>query len=353
MADAYKKGRGAQFNPHNRFQSRQTEFDPEQDVPDDDFPEPRIRTQFIEDFPKQIISRPESPDIGFSASINPYLGCEHGCIYCYARNSHEYWGFSAGLDFESKILVKKNAPELLEKAFQSKKYRPEVIHLSGNTDCYQPAEREFGLTRRILEICLQHRHPISILTKNALVLRDVDLLRQLADQNLAFVLISLTTLNEDLRLVMEPRTATARRRLQIIETLTKAGVPVGVMTAPIIPGLNDHEIPKLIEAAGGSGAIWAGYTVVRLNGAIGPLFEDWLRKTFPDRADKVLSQIRECHGGSLEDSRFGTRMAGEGRFAEQIRQLHRIACRKYLPEAGLPELDTSRFRRGNQLNLFD
>ncbi|GAB3898756.1 PA0069 family radical SAM protein [Larkinella knui] len=353
MKNDYLKGRGAQFNAHNRFQVLKMEPDQEQTVPDDDFPEPAVKTQFFAETPKQIVSRPNSPDIGFVASVNPYMGCEHGCIYCYARNSHEYWGFSAGLDFESKIMVKKNAPELLEKEFLSKNYQPEVIHLSGNTDCYQPAERQFQLTRRILEQCLLYRNPVSIITKNALVLRDKDLLQQLAAQNLVVVLITITTLNEELRQVMEPRTVTAKRRLQVVAELANAGIPVGVMTAPIIPGLTDQEIPKLIEAAARHGALWAGYTIVRLNGAIGPLFEDWLRKNYPDRADKVLSQIRECHGGQLNDSRFGTRMSGEGKYAEQIRQFHDIAVKKYMPNQTFPKLDTSRFLRKRQLNLFD
>ncbi|GAB3330546.1 PA0069 family radical SAM protein [Larkinella ripae] len=353
MKNDYLRGRGAQLNVPNRFQLLQLERDPEQNVPDEDFPEPTVRTRFFDDQSKQIISRPNSPDIGFIASVNPYMGCEHGCIYCYARNSHEYWGYSAGLDFESKIMVKRKAPELLEKEFLSKNYQPEVIHLSGNTDCYQPAERQFQLTRRILELCLLYRNPVSILTKSALVLRDKDLLQQLAAQNLVMVLVTITTLNEKLRQVMEPRTVTARRRLQVINELTLAGVPVGLITAPIIPGLTDQEIPKLVDAGAQQGAIWAGYTIVRLNGAIGALFEDWIRQNFPDRADKVLNQIRECHGGQLGDSRFGTRMTGEGKFAEQIRQFHHLAVKKYLPDAHLPRLDTTRFLRKRQMNLFD
>ncbi|MFC5408882.1 PA0069 family radical SAM protein [Larkinella bovis] len=353
MEDDYVRGRGAQLNTRNRFQKLHIELDPGPNVPDEDFPEPTVQTRFFKELPKKIVSRPHSPDIGFVASVNPYMGCEHGCIYCYARNSHEYWGYSAGLDFESKILVKMNAPELLEKEFLSKKYQPEVIHLSGNTDCYQPAERRFRLTRRILELCLLYRNPVSIITKNALVLRDKDLLQQLAAQHLVVVLVTLTTLDEPLRQVMEPRTVTGRRRLQVMKELASAGIPVGVMTAPIIPGLNAKEIPKLVEEAANNGAVWAGYTLVRLNGAIGPLFEDWLRKNFADRADKVLNQIRDCHGGQLSDSRFGTRMSGEGKMAEQIRQLHRIAVRKYLPTEGFPPLDTSRFLRKGQLSLFD
>ncbi|MGV3557012.1 PA0069 family radical SAM protein [Larkinella arboricola] len=353
MKNDYLKGRGAQVNTHNRFQKLQIEPDGEQNVPDEDFPEPTVQTRFYEDNPKQIISRPNSPDIGFMASVNPYMGCEHGCIYCYARNSHEYWGFSAGLDFETKIMVKKNAPELLEKEFLSKNYQPEAIHLSGNTDCYQPAERRFRLTRRMLELCLLYRNPVSIITKNALILRDKDLLQQLAAQNLVVVLITITTLDEELRQKMEPRTVTAQRRLQVIKELSGIGVPVGVMTAPIIPSLNEKDVPRLIELAAQHGAIWAGYTIVRLNGAVGPLFEDWIRKNYPDRAGKVLDQIRDCHGGQLSDSRFGTRMAGEGRFAEQIRQFHQMAVNKYMPDSRLPRLDTTRFLRKRQLNLFD
>lgn len=352
MAGNYKKGRGAQFNTHNQFQAKQVEPDRDQWAPDEDFPEPVVKTQYFAEHPKQIISNSNSPDIPFSASVNPYQGCEHGCIYCYARNTHEYWGFSAGLDFESKIMVKRNAPELLEKQFLSRNWQPKPIHLSGNTDCYQPAEREFKLTRQLLALCLRYQNPVSIITKNALILRDKDLLVQLAENNLVSVVISITTLNEELRQRMEPRTVTARQRLRVIHELTDAGVPTGVMTAPIIPGLNDHEIPAMIEAAAGQGACWAGYTLVRLNGPVASLFEDWIRQNFPDRADKVLNQIADCHGGQLGDSRFGTRMSGEGKYAEQIRMLHRLACGKHLKGRAFPELDTSRFRVAGQLKLF-
>ncbi len=351
MTNDYKKGRGAQFNTHNRFQARQLEPDAPL-PPDDDFPEPAVKTQYFTEFPKQIISRTNSPDVHNATSINPYQGCEHGCIYCYARPSHEYWGFSAGLDFESRIMVKKNAPALLEKQFMAKSYKPDVIHLSGNTDCYQPAEREFQLTRQLLDLCLRYRHPVDIITKNALILRDVDLLSQMAALNLVNVYITLTTLNEPLRLAMEPRTVTAARRLHVMRQLTDAGIPVGVMTSPIIPSLNDHEIPTLIEAAADHGARWAGYTVVRLNGSLEPLFDDWLRANFPDRADRVMNQIRACHSGKAGDSRFGTRMSGEGPFADQIRMLHRVASQKFMAGRSLPALDVSQFRRQGQLGLF-
>jgi DNA repair photolyase len=352
MSD-YKKGRGAQFNTANSFATHRYEPADTDAAYDDDFPKSALKTQFFEETPKQIISRPNSPDIGFAASINPYQGCEHGCIYCYARPSHEYWGFSAGLDFESKIMVKRNAPALLEKQFQSRSYKPVVIHFSGNTDCYQPAERTYQLTRQMLSLCLRYRNPVSIITKNALILRDLDILEPLARLNLVSVAISITTLTESLRLLMEPRTVTAAQRFRTMGTLHQAGVPVGVMTAPIIPSLNDHEIPKLIEQAAAQGASWSAYTIVRLNGALGPLFTDWLKQTFPDRADRILHQIADCHGGQLNDSRFTTRMAGEGQYAQQIAQLHRIACQKYLDGRQPAELTTAIFRPAGQIGLFE
>lgn len=349
----YKKGRGAQFNTDNSFASQRYEPDTEETGFDDDFPPPVVKTQFFIEQPKQIISRPNSPDIGFSASVNPYLGCEHGCIYCYARPSHEYWGFSAGLDFESKIMVKKNAPELLEKQFRSRSYKPEVIHFSGNTDCYQPAERTYQLTRQLLALCLRYRNPVSIITKNSLILRDLDILRPMAQLSLISVALSITTLDEKLRLLMEPRTATATQRFKTMRALHQAGVPVGIMTAPIIPSLNDQEIPKLIEKAAEQGANWAAYTLVRLNGALAPLFTNWLQQSFPDRADRILNQIADCHGGQLSDSRFKTRMAGEGHYAQHIAQLHRVACHKYLRDRQPAELTTTLFRPTGQPGLFD
>lgn len=350
---SYKKGRGAQFNSANSFSAHQYEPDASEEGFDEDFPASAVKTQFFEETPKQIISRPKSPDIGFAASINPYQGCEHGCIYCYARPSHEYWGFSAGLDFESKIMVKKNAPELLEKQFQARSYKPAVIHFSGNTDCYQPAERTYQLTRRMLQLCLRYRNPVSIITKNALILRDLDILTKLAELNLVSVAISITTANENLRLLMEPRTVTATQRFRTMGTLHQAGIPVGVMTAPIIPGLNDHELLNLVKLAAEQGACWAAYTIVRLNGALGPLFTDWLKQTFPDRVDRILNQIAECHGGQLNDSRFKTRMSGEGQYAQYIAQTHRIACQKYLAGRRPVELTTTLFRPAGQIGLFE
>lgn len=352
MKPTYKKGRGAQFNTANPYLKNRLEPD-EAEWAVDSFPEPVRKTQFLDDAPKQIISHSKSPDVGFSASVNPYQGCEHGCIYCYARPTHEYWGFSAGLDFESKIMVKKNAPELLEKQFQTRSYRPVVLFFSGNTDCYQPAERTYQLTRRMLQLCLHYRNPVSIITKNALILRDLDILKPLADLNLVSVAITITTLNEELRLLMEPRTVTFAQRLKTLATLHKAGIPVGVMTAPIIPSLNDHEIPKLVELAAESGALWSAYTIVRLNGALGPLFTDWVNQAFPDRAERILRQIADCHGGQLSDSRFSTRMVGEGNYARHIAQLHQIACQKFLKDRQHPTLTTRLFRPAGQIGLFE
>ncbi|TDE18584.1 PA0069 family radical SAM protein [Dyadobacter psychrotolerans] len=345
------RGRGAGINSHNKFHKLETEYTSE-DWQQWEDPEVNPKTQFIEEHSKTLLSVSDSPDLRNYNSINPYRGCEHGCIYCYARNSHEYWGYSAGLDFETKIVVKKNAPQLLEKLFNSKNYKPVSIMLSGNTDCYQPGEKKYRLTRQLLEICLRYRNPVSILTKNALILRDLDVLEKMAKLNLVHAAVSITSLNEDLRHALEPRTVTGKRRLQVVKSLHEAGVPMGIMTAPIIPGLNDHEIPSIIKAAAENGAAWAGYTVVRLNGSIAVLFKEWIHHHFPDRAEKVLNQIAECHGGKLNDSRFGLRMSGEGNFAENIRQLHDFACRKYFGERELTKTDTSQFMRGGQLSMF-
>jgi DNA repair photolyase len=345
------RGRGAGINTHNKFHKQETEYTSEdwQQLED---PDVSPKTQFIEEESKTLLSVSDSPDLRNYYSINPYRGCEHGCIYCYARNSHEYWGYSAGLDFETKIVVKKNAPQLLEKLFNSKKYKPVSIMFSGNTDCYQPGEKKYRLTRQLLEICLKYRNPVSILTKNALILRDVDILEKMARMNLVHAAVSITSLNEELRGALEPRTVTGKRRLQVVKTLHEAGIPMGIMTAPIIPGLNDHEIPAIIQAAAENGAAWAGYTVVRLNGSIAAIFQEWIHHHFPDRAAKVLNQIKECHGGKVNDSRFGLRMSGEGNYAEHIRQLHNLACRKYFKDKELPELDTTLFMRGGQMSLF-
>jgi DNA repair photolyase len=349
-SEEYFKGRGAQIRSENKFLKAQyvSEHVEGLDEPLMSAPE----TQVFYEAPKKIVNKVTSPDLGMMYSTNPYQGCEHGCIYCYARNTHEYWGFSAGLDFESKIIVKKNAPQLLEKFILHPDWQAIPISVSGNTDCYQPLERKMEITRGMLKIFAQYRHPLGMITKNSLILRDLDLLTDLAKDNLVHVYISITTLNEDLRRVMEPRTASAMKRLQTVEQLAKAGVPVGVMNAPLIPGLNHHEIPQVLKAAADHGASAAGMTVVRLNGSIGKIFEDWLRKNFPDRFDKVWNQICSMHGGHVNDSEFGRRMSGEGNFAEMIHQLFRTSRNKYFAGRTMPPIDLTKFRKGGNLSLF-
>lgn len=350
--DELIKGRGAQYNPKNRF--LKGEYVQEHSEGIDDWELEERKTEYIYDDSKTIVNEVKSPDVGMSYSLNPYQGCEHGCTYCYARNTHEYWGYSAGVDFESRIVVKHNAPALLRKFFENKNWQPVPISLSGNTDCYQPIERKMKLTRQLLEICLDFRNPVGIITKNALVLRDLDILKELAERKLVCVYTSVTSVDEKLRSLLEPRTATYKSRLNVVKTLSKHGIPTGVMNAPLIPGLNDNHMHDVLQAAADSGALWAGYTIVRLNGAIGDIFKDWLYKTFPDRADKVWHHIQACHGGQVNDSRFGTRMRGEGQFAEIIRQQFKLYCRKFHLNETKFEYDLSAFRRlkGGQLQLF-
>jgi DNA repair photolyase len=352
FAAEYFRGRGSQVNPNNKFQESSYENLFEEGIDEDLLT--HEKTRFFADYPKKIISENKSPDLSFMRSVNPYQGCEHGCIYCYARNSHEYWGFSAGLDFERKIIVKHRAPELLEKALNSKNYQPATIVLSGNTDCYQPVERKLGITRALLDVFRRYHHPVSLITKNNLILRDRDILSELASENLVSVAVSLNSLNEELRQKMEPRTVTAAGRLKVIEKLSAAGVPVMLMCAPIIPGLNSDEIPQIIKAAADAGARTASFTMVRLNGAIGDIFADWIRKNYADRADKVLHSIMQTHGGRLNDSEWGSRMKGSGAMAESIHSLFRLARKRYMPEARAMELRTDLFRpnSGKQLNLF-
>jgi DNA repair photolyase len=345
-------GRGAADNPKNRFEK--IEVEPELGELDAEEPGPEII--YLRDVSRSIIARNDSPDIGFDASINPYRGCSHGCIYCYARPTHEYLGFSAGLDFESKVLVKEDAPELLRKQLSSPQWKPQVLSISGVTDCYQPIEKKLRITRRCLEVLTEFRNPVAIVTKNHLVTRDIDLLSELARHDAAVVAVSLTTLDDDLRRVMEPRTSRPARRLAAVEALARAGVSVGVMTAPVIPGLNDHELPSLISAAAEAGAGFAAYTPVRLPHTVRPLFEDWLARRFPERKEKVLNRIRSMRGGRLNDPRFVSRMRGEGIFAEQISQLFDISCRRAgLEEKRFPRLSTAAFRRLGEIQpgLFD
>lgn len=351
--DNFMKGRGAQINTDNKFFKYQYAQEHVEGL-DEEFIQ-KEKTEIIYTWPKTVINKVESEDLSMTYSLNPYQGCEHGCIYCYARNTHEYWGYSAGLDFERKILVKKNIIEVLEKTFSKKSWKPSPIMLSGNTDCYQPIERELELTRNILRTCLKYKHPVSVITKNALIKRDLDILSQLAEHRLVHVMVSITGTDEKVRQLLEPRTATYKSRIGVIETLSKYRIPTGVMVAPVIPGINSHDIANVLEQAGNAGADSAGMTIVRLNGAIGNIFKDWLFKSFPDRAEKVWAQISDCHGGNVNDSRFGTRMRGEGKIAESIGQLFRLARSKYIkPSAGF-ELNCDDFNykaNDSQLSLF-
>ena len=350
MDESYFKGRGAQIKTGNKF--LQAEY-VTQHV--EGLDEPLLEnphTQIFHENPKKIVNKVDSPDLGFGYSMNPYQGCEHGCIYCYARNTHEYYGFSAGLDFESKIIVKKNAPQLLEQQLLNKNWNAAPIMLSGNTDCYQPQERKLEITRQILKVLLRYQHPVGMITKNSLITRDIDILQELAKDRLVHVMISITTLNEELRRQMEPRTASSIKRLKTVEELTKANIPVGIMNAPIIPGLNHHEIPEILKAAADHGALTAGMTIVRLNGSIGKIFEDWLRKNFPDRFDKVWNQICSMHGGNVNDSQFGRRMRGEGNIADVIHQLYRASKKKYFAGRSMPSYDLTKFRKGGSYQLF-
>ncbi|WP_298497544.1 PA0069 family radical SAM protein [uncultured Algibacter sp.] len=350
------KGRGAQLNVSNRF------FEFSHELRDDflEFCEKdgeiadKNKTRYLEVFPKTIVNKVPSPDVGMAYSMNAYQGCEHGCIYCYARNSHEFWGYSAGLDFERRILVKKEASKLLETQLKKKNWKAQTIVMSGNTDCYQPAEKTYNITRQCLEVFLKYKHPVGIITKNALILRDLKLLKALAKDDLVAVNISITSLSEDTRRILEPRTTTIKKRLETVKILSDNGIPVNVMLAPIIPSINSHEVLLLAKAASDYGALSIGHTIVRLNGAIGEIFSDWIKKTMPDRAEKVLHQIESCHGGSLNDSRFGTRMKGEGKIAEQIHDLVKLARQKYFKNKSMISLNCDLhepFKNG-QLKLF-
>ncbi|MGV3586473.1 MAG: PA0069 family radical SAM protein [Adhaeribacter sp.] len=351
-ADNYMKGRGAQFNPANPYLKKEYVTEHPEGL-DEPFLQ-NTPTEFFTEHPRKIVNAVESPDLGLSYSMNPYQGCEHGCIYCYARNTHHYWGYGAGLDFERKIIIKENAPEILAQQLEHPKWEVRPIMLAGNTDCYQPIEKEKKLTRRLLQVLLQYRHPVSLITKNALILRDLDILQELNALDLVHVNISVTTLDEHLRQKLEPRTATAVRRLEVIRQLALANIPVNVMVAPIIPGLTDHEMPKIMQAAAQNGAVSAAYNIVRLNGAISGIFEDWINKTYPERADKVLKQIAACHGGNLHDSVYGRRMKGEGKLAEFIGNLFRLSRNKYFKERQMKPFRFDLFcrRGGNQLSLF-
>jgi DNA repair photolyase len=349
-------GRSASWNPANRFEKLHIDLGDADVVQIDPTSEeeekPRRETQFFRDLTKTIIARNDSPDVGFETSLNPYRGCEHGCIYCFARPTHEYLGMSAGLDFESKIMVKENAPTLLEVELSAQKWKPQVLVMSGVTDPYQPVERKLRITRGCLEVLAKFRNPVAIITKNRLVTRDIDLLGELASHHASAVNVSVTSLDPEIQRVLEPRTSSPSARLEAVAALRAAGIPVGVMVAPIIPGLTDHEVPKIVEACAKAGAQFAGYTIVRLPWAIAPLFEHWLDEHFPEKKEKVLSRIRHIRNGKMNDARWGTRTKGEGIFAEQIRSMFEVACRRF-GIGGRPELSTAAFRRPReQLQLF-
>jgi len=353
----YRKGRGAQKKVHNRF------FDLKHEVMDEylnhcevEGEEPsQTRRKYIDVFPKSFVNKVDSPDVGMDYSANPYQGCEHGCVYCYARNSHEYWGYGPGIDFESVILVKRNAPFLLEGKLKSKNWKGDTIVFSGNTDCYQPAERRFEITRSCLEVMHKWKHPTGIITKNSLILRDLDLLKEMAKINTITVAISINTLSEATRRLLEPRTATIKNRLKAVEILSANGIPVHVMLAPIIPSLNSHEILPLVKTVADLGAQSVAHIVVRLNGQIATIFEDWAKKTIPDRAERILNQIAECHGGRLNDSVWGKRMRGEGKIAQQIYDTVALAKSKYMNGRKLPKLDNAHYLqlKNPQLGLFE
>ena len=334
------KGRGASWNPQNRFET--LEYVRDEEAPPDEL---GPRTLYLRDPVRTIITTNDSPDIGFEASINPYRGCEHGCIYCFARPTHEYLGFSAGLDFETKIMVKEDAPALLREELNAKKWEPKVIAISGVTDPYQPVEKRLGITRGCLEVLADFRNPVGIITKNHLVTRDADVLAELAKYDAARAFISITTLDPALARIMEPRTSTPELRLDAVARLTDAGVPVGVMVAPVIPAITDHEMPAILAAAKKAGARWAGYVALRLPWAVAPLFEQWLEEHFPDRKEKVLNRVRDLRNGKLYDAKWGERGRGTGIFADQIEALFDVTCRRVGLNEDRGEMSTASFRR--------
>lgn len=348
-----RKSRGANSNPPNRFEKIYLDPNSEIDIgPDEDLDRPD-HSAFLEDHAASLITYNDSPDVGFNAGINVYRGCEHGCIYCYARPTHEFLGFSAGLDFERKIMVKMKAPEILRKELSSKNWKPQVLAMSGVTDPYQPIERKLKLTRQCLEVLSEFRNPVGIITKNQLITRDLDVLQRLNEFSAVAVLVSITTLDPELRRVMEPRTAPPAARLRIIEQLANKGIPVGTLLAPIIPGLTDHEIPEMISKATNAGAQFAGHVILRLPFQVKTLFIDWLTEHFPHKKEKVLNRLKSIRSGSLNSGQFGSRMKGQGIFADQIHQLFKLSCRKAGILHRAPNLETEHFRRNpDQFDLF-
>jgi DNA repair photolyase len=343
------RGRGAASNPANRFEKLSYQASDWDDARD-----PSPETVLLKDDTRTIINYNDSPDVGFSASINPYRGCEHGCIYCFARPNHEYLGFSAGLDFETKILVKENAPELLRRELLSPRWEPQVIAISGVTDAYQPIERRLQLTRRCLEVLAEFQNPVVIITKNELVTRDVDLLGRLARIDGALVFVSVTSLDGELARELEPRASQPARRLAAIETLARAGIPAGALIAPVIPGLTDHEMPAIISAVANAGAIAAGYVPLRLPYGVAPLFEEWLTLHRPLQKEKILKRIRDIRGGRLNDPNFGSRLHGSGPYAEHMAELFEVSCRRAGLNSSRPSLSAKAFQRPgpSQMSLF-
>lgn len=347
------RGRGTSLNTPNRFE--RLSLEPiELDLPPGEEVSP-VGTRFFRDASSTILAKNDSPDIPFTYSINPYRGCEHGCIYCYARPSHEYLGFSAGLDFESRIMVKLDAARLLDRTLRARIWVPQMVAFSGNTDCYQPVEKRLELTRQCLAVFLKYRNPVGIVTKNALILRDLDILREMAEHGIVHVMVSITTLDDRLVRKMEPRTSTPMNRLETIGALAKAGIPVGVNAAPIIPGLTDEELPSILKAAAEQGATTAGYILIRLPGAVKPLFLEWLKRELPDRAVKIINRIKDTRNGLLSDPKFGRRMTGDGEVARTIQALFDIHAAKYNLEPRFCGLRTDGFRGAGraQMGLFD
>jgi DNA repair photolyase len=351
-------GRGSDLAPPNRFESVRHVADHDQLAADDELlvDEQRISTIFLHDRAATLIRENDSPDVGFRFSINPYRGCEHGCAYCYARPTHETLGMNAGIDFETRVLVKHDAIALLRKELNNPRWRPEPIMMSGVTDCYQPAERQFKLTRGILEVLLEARQPVCLITKNSLILRDLDLLSQLAEKRLVAAAISVTTLDAELARTLEPRTATPAARLRAVRELSSAGVPVRAMLAPIIPGLTDCEIPSILEAVKEAGALAASFVMLRLPYAVAPIFMAWLAQHRPLAAERVEALIRGVRGGKLYRAQFGSRMRGRGTYAQGIEKTFEVFAQKLGLDGSLPELDASAFRPPRldnaQLTLF-
>ncbi len=345
-----KRGRGASDNPINRFEGHYIDYELDEETGE----KPSQKTQLFKDDTKNIISFNKSPDIPFEAGLNPYRGCEHGCIYCYARPYHEYLGFSVGLDFETKIVVKYDAPELLKKTLKSPKWEPQIIAMSGITDVYQPIERKLEITRKCLKVLADFKNPVGIITKNFLVTRDIDILRRLANYKCVNVTLSITSLNKELTELMEPRTSRPYRRLKAIEMLAEAGIPVGVNVAPIIPGLTEHECSDILRAASDAGASHASYIIVRLPYKVKDIFVDWLEQHFPDRKEKIKNRLFDMRGGKLYDAEWANRMSGEGNFSKQIKDVFDIQTKRLGLNKVRSTLTTDFFVKssGEQLNLF-